>query len=142
MHEWIYLKRSSQLLVLQMLLHGLTMGLILMASIRLWAQVVAMIFIVISFARYWYVHFARQSRKSINAIALDDEGYVWLSGPRLNNCRARVLSSSFISEWFILLQLRLSANERFLSCVIMNDSISSEDKRRQLARKVVLDHTV
>lgn len=129
----VSLKGSFQLAALLLLMHGGALYWLMLFVMPWWLKLPVAAAIVTSAVLQLRCHLLQRGPRAVAGVEWDggDEWQLQMAGGE--NVSARLLGSSFVSPWLIVLNFR-SGSVRLLPLIIMTDRIDSTSFRRLTAK--------
>lgn len=130
----VVLQRSILLSVLLLLMHGGALYWLSLFALPLWLKLIFSVCVIVSVVVQLRTHLLQKGRRAVTGLQWDG-GEEWQlqigSGEILT---ARLLGSSFVSSWLIVLNFRIVSGRGSVPVMLMPDSIDAASFRRLTAK--------
>jgi toxin CptA len=126
----VVLKGSFLLAAALLFIHGGALYWLFLFAVPLWVKLITAITIIASLLLQLRCHLLQKGSRAVTGL-LWDGGEEWqlqmAQGEAING---RLLGSSFVSPWLIVLNFKIESNRRMLPVIVMTDTIDSTSFRR------------
>lgn len=124
------LKGSLLLSVALFFIHGGALLWLFLFALPVWVKLLLAIAIITSLLLQLRTHLLQKGRRAVTAL-LWDGGEEWqLQMAHGEGVTARLLGSSFVSPWLIVLNFKIESRRRMLPVIIMTGTLDSSAFRR------------
>lgn len=108
---------------------------VLLLAISPWLQAMMAVLVVLSLLHNRNTHLLRSNASAITSVEWNGEDEWLLFGPHGSRRRARLLGSSYVQPWLMVLNFRsLGKGPRHVSLILMPDALDAGLRRRLRVR--------
>jgi len=111
-------------------IHGGALIWLFAFALPLWLKLMAAPVIIASLWLQLRTHLLQKGRRAVTGLAWDGGDEWQLQTAQAESVKARLLGSSFVSPWLIVLNFKIEASRRMLPVIIMSDTLDSSSFRR------------
>lgn len=128
-------RASRQLMLFIWSSHVSALLLILLLTMPVWLQLLLSVFILLSLIHTRNTHILRSNNSAITAAEWDGEEEWLLFTGKGKRCRARLLGSSYVQPWLMVLNFMCLGKEGGrASLILMPDALDADSQRRLRVR--------